>query len=103
LTTIGPRLNNKTGKPLEALVQENAKSIVLATFLQRLAELEPMVCKVEVPGNVGTGFLVGPDLVLTNHHVVLPIINKTVSLQQVFVRFDYRFAADGTLVNQQQP
>jgi hypothetical protein len=34
---------------------------------------------------------------------VKPIINKTVSLKDVLVRFDYRLDAHGTLVNQNKP
>ena len=41
---------------------------------QQMARLEAKVCRVEIPtahGTVfGTGFLVGPDCVLTNFHVV---------------------------------
>ena len=36
--------------------------------------IERMVCRVEVPGGGGTGFLIGPDLVLTSFHVVQGLV-----------------------------
>ncbi len=50
------------------------------------------VCRIEIPEDTakGTGFLVGPDIVLTNYHVL-----KSVDyVKEATVRFDYR--ADGT-------
>lgn len=99
LTSSGPRISNKTGKSLEALVQENAKFINPALFRERLPQVEGQICSVEVPGNSGTGFLVGSDLVLTNYHVVLPIVEKAVGLHDVVCRFDYRLAVDGTTLD----
>lgn len=70
------------------------------TFLQQAAR----VCSISVvapAGNrTGTGFLVGPDLVLTNHHVVAPILDGA-SPAGVTCRFDYhvvdaRHVATGT-------
>jgi hypothetical protein len=51
------------------------------------------VCLVEIPRGepVGTGFLVGPDLVLTNHHV----IPKQDLLGQVALRFAYQADVKG--------
>ena len=41
------------------------------------------MCPFEIPAGlqatVGTGFLVAPDLCLTNYHVVSPLINHTQS------------------------
>jgi hypothetical protein len=53
---------------------------------------------VVLPGSSGTGFLVGADLMLTNHHVVQPILDGEVSVQDVHCEFDYLEAADGTPV-----
>ena len=50
------------------------RSWTSATWRARLGELEAQVCRVEVPARdrptAGTGFLVGPDLVLTKYHVI---------------------------------
>jgi hypothetical protein len=67
----------------------------------RLGELEGQVCRVEVGGNlsVGTGFLVGPDLCLTNYHVIEPALAGRANPGDTRLRFDYRRTADGTTVN----
>ncbi len=97
LTAIGVRLDNPSGVSLEALVQKNAKSINPVLLRERLAALEGQVCFVDIPINRGgTGFLVGPDLVITNQHVIKPLIDGDVRWQDVMVRFDYKRAIDGT-------
>jgi hypothetical protein len=69
----------------------------LAAFLIRA---ERQVCQVQCPTlngmGHGTGFLVGPDLVLTCYHVVKGHLAEGFGADQVRVRFDYRCAADGT-------
>src|SRR5262249_49289934 len=62
---------------------------------ERLAECEGRVCRVELDGSpAGTGFLVGPDLVLTSYHVIEPAVKsrETVTLA---CRFDYKLSATG--------
>jgi len=54
------------------------------------------VGRIEVRGvPVGTGFLIGPDLVLTNYHVVLPSVADGVPGSKISLRLDHRRAADG--------
>ena len=96
LTATGPRLSNPTGTPLQKLIQANAKFINPAIFDQKLPELENQVCWIDIPGGGGTGFLVGPDLVVTNYHVVERLVNHLALPSDVRCRFDYRQAADGT-------
>jgi hypothetical protein len=96
LTLTGPRLDNPTGKPLEALVQQEATFLNPMLLVDRLAVLHGQVCFVELsPGNGGTGFLIGKDLVLTNQHVIAPILEGHVAPQAVSCRFDYREAVGG--------
>jgi len=97
LTIAGPRLDNPTGTTLEALVQANAKFITPAIFRERLAFLEGQVCWIEIPGRGGTGFLVGPDLVLTNQHVIDPVEKGLARWQDVRCLFDYREPVVGAL------
>lgn len=47
-----------------------------------MARVPRQVCQVKTPGNNGTGFLIGPDLVLTNSHVIG-------TSAEIAVRFDY--------------
>jgi len=102
LTSIGPRLINQTQKPLQQIIQENAKSINPAVFRERMASLEGQVCWINIPGGGGTGFLIGPDLVLTNQHVIARITDKLARSTDVVCRFDYRQAL-GTVPAQKKP
>lgn len=63
----------------------------------RMAEMENRVCRVEMPdSSTGTGFLLAPDLVITNYHVVRPLVDKPADQQALInVRFDYTLLADG--------
>lgn len=103
LTITGPRVDNPTGQPLEAVIRENAKFIDPAIFYERLPALEGQVCWIDIPGGGGTGFLVGPDLVLTNHHVVAPIAARAVRVQDVRCVFDYREPTDGPALTKKKP
>ncbi|OAI54747.1 hypothetical protein AYO44_14260, partial [Planctomycetaceae bacterium SCGC AG-212-F19] len=53
------------------------------------------ICKLEIPGDSGfggTGVLVAPDLVLTNHHVLFP--GRNIDPRLVECRFDFRKLED---------
>lgn len=102
LTSAGPRLDNPTGKPLEEIIQANAKFINLAILHERLPVLEGQVCWVDIPGGGGTGFLVGPDLVLTNDHVIQRLSEGKARWQDVRCRFDYKQASDGTTLDRKR-
>jgi hypothetical protein len=96
LTAAGPRLIKSSNKPLEELIQENAKYITPSVFREKLAELEGQVCRIVIPGGGGTGFLVGPDLVVTNQHVIEPLKTNQANWRDVMCWFDYHEATDGT-------
>ena len=104
LTLRGHRLDNPTGKPLEDIIQDNAKFINLAVFREKLPFLESRVCWVDIPGFGGTGFLVGPDLVLTNQHVIERLQKKPSNArwQDVKCRFDYKQDINGKPLDQKK-
>jgi V8-like Glu-specific endopeptidase len=71
-------------------------------WLDTLGRLRRAVCRIEPqpPPNVagyGTGFLVAPDVVMTNYHVIEPLLNG--GADRVVARFDYETAADGVAVS----
>jgi V8-like Glu-specific endopeptidase len=68
-----------------------------AVFLEDGARVARAVCRVETIGSgaIGTGFLIGPDLVLTNHHVAYHE-GQQIAAQ---VRFGYRKGPDGALTS----
>jgi hypothetical protein len=79
---------------LEAIVRHEGQFQDLYPWLNRLAGLAACICRIESPVNqaVGTGWLVGDDLVLTNWHVVKGVIGEKEKEKNVAFRFDY--AAD---------
>jgi hypothetical protein len=57
---------------------------------ERLAAIERQVCRVETEDRelLGTGCLIGPDLVLTADHVLSPLWDGSVSSAEIALRFD---------------
>lgn len=98
---------------LEAILSSENKQFDVAEFLRRVGELEGRICRVEVGtvpcggfNNVtcGTGFLVGPDVVLTNYHVIEQVKKGMHNMRQlshtdVICRFDYKLQRDGLTLN----
>jgi V8-like Glu-specific endopeptidase len=84
---------------LERIVREKLKFLPIDQWRTRLGEVEVQVCRVETGTSFGTGFLVGPDLVLTNYHVVEDVLEGSNPPGNVVCRFDYRELADGKTLN----
>jgi V8-like Glu-specific endopeptidase len=77
---------------LEAAVNKHSRLIDYGRFLRRFANLGDRICRIEHPDKLGTGFLVGPDLLLTNFHVVstTPESIDTAKVARTVCRFDYQ-------------
>jgi V8-like Glu-specific endopeptidase len=93
LVDIAPK--NRTAlvaNSLERTVKERAGFADFNARLDKLAGLKRKVCRIEdesVAGKaLGTGFLVAPDLVMTNYHVVEAYI-KGADVSKLGCRFDY--------------
>src|SRR2546427_11203517 len=57
------------GRTLEAITGQNY--IDQVNFLERGMRAAKAVCRILIGGDpIGTGFLVGPGLLITNHHVI---------------------------------
>lgn len=85
---------------LERAVDPLSMLVDLPTWLSRGGRLEAQVCLIELRGKPhGTGFLVGPDAVMTNYHVVETVLNGGATPADLTVLFDYKRAADGTVIN----
>lgn len=98
---------------LERIVKTTNSFLDVDMWRTRLGEIEGQVCRIEIESNkgtiYGTGFLVGPDVVITNYHVVEAIIEGergcTTSQgvralpSDVILRFDHKRLADGTTLN----
>lgn len=80
---------------LEAILGAGDGAFVdVPAWMRRMESVVSQVCRIEVPdalgsGSVGTGFLVGPDLVLTNYHVVATLLRGATQPGAVRVVFDY--------------
>jgi Trypsin-like peptidase domain/Effector-associated domain 1 len=91
-----------TGNQLELKIKATQSTFDILTWRERLGEIEPRVCRIEIPETnaVGTGFLVAADVVLTNYHVVEEIIKAGgQGSEKIKLRFDYKVQADGISVN----
>lgn len=81
---------------LERIVDARIQFVDPQLAIRRLSRIIRAVCRVELPTMMGTGFLVGPDLVLTNYHVVEALIQDRARLEDVQLRFDYLYPLAGT-------
>lgn len=95
------------GQQLELKIKAAQSTFDIGTWRRRLGEIEGRVCRIEYPAGEaqGTGFLVAPDVVLTNYHVVEPFIEDGIAgeASAVVVRFDYKVAEDGVAVQAGTP
>lgn len=83
---------------LEALVSANTVFLDPQLWRAELSTLEWRVCRIDVDEvGLGTGFLVGPDAVLTNYHVVEKAIKGTSEIDRFSCLFDFKMAAEEVL------
>ncbi len=88
------RLVVPTGAPalksggLEKLLREKSRIVGFEKWLSGLTAIQGSVCRVEGL-SMGTGFLIGPDLILTNYHVVEAEIKAPAQAANIVCRFDF--------------
>ncbi len=109
--SLGLSATTKAGPELERLIIETNSSLDVMKWRSVLGKIETQVCRMEITADggtiYGTGFLVGPDLALTNYHVLASVIEKDTPApgglrakpSNVLLRFDYKRLADGSTVN----
>ena len=90
----------------ESLLRTANSFLDVTQWRERLGEIEPRVCRVEfdIPAEgrtapKGTGFLVAPGAVLTNYHVIEPVLNNQIENRNVILRFDYKRTTNGKTLN----
>jgi hypothetical protein len=97
----------KSGQPAESrkaseggfekTIKDRLPAFDFAAFREKMALVENRVCRVELDGNAaGTGFLVGPDAVLTNYHVLESVVTGATQPARVTCRFGYKVLPDGS-------
>lgn len=84
----------KDQKGLEAIINSEDNFLDVSWLFGALYSAQA-VCRIEIPEETakGTGFLIGPDLVLTNHHV----LKSQDYVKEASVRFDYRADSTGVV------
>jgi hypothetical protein len=92
----------RTPDNLEKIVKDANSFLNLRVWLERLTEIEGHVCRVawDTANGLkaaGSGFLVGPSVVLTNHHVVAAALIGPNDPKTLRVQFDYRMLKDGSV------
>lgn len=87
-----------TSPSLERIVKTDNPFLDVEAFRTRLGRIEAQVCRIEIStphGTAfGTGFLIGPDLVMTNHHVMNVVLAGNVGPEAAVFRFDYKRLSD---------
>lgn len=85
----GDTVHRDTGQPFEALIGEpNFKSI---WWLEEALAASRRVARVRMLSGSATGFLIGPDVFVTNNHV----LENENDAKNAKLQFDYRLNADG--------
>lgn len=82
---------------IEAIIRKHLGTLDARTWIEQAAKAENRVCLISYGGIArGTGFLVGPEAVLTNYHVVRNVIEGADPARLEF-RFDFMLLPDGAL------
>lgn len=92
LATSHPRV--ATTRELQRTIKQANGFIDPDEWRTRMAHRERQVCRImyRYAGEdvSGTGFLLGPDVIMTNYHVMELVIKKKVKPDRVELRFDYK-------------
>jgi hypothetical protein len=84
---------------LQKIVGRNSTFVDVAEWRAGLVRAEWRTCRVDYRGEgTGTGFLIGPDLVLTNHHVVERLLRDPALVRHWSCRFDHKRSEDGNVI-----
>lgn len=88
------RLDLGSASRFEAIVRQRVELVDVEPWRTLMTRREAVVCRVEVQGDnyrdLGTGFLVASDLLMTNYHVLQDVIEARVDARRVILRFDYK-------------
>jgi V8-like Glu-specific endopeptidase len=108
LFAFAQELNLATSTPpvlaLEKIIKATNSFIDVNRWRERLGEIEAQVCRIENTiskgRGFGTGFLIAPNVVITNYHVMQDVIEGKAAPSDVILRFDYKQLGNNTIVNQ---
>jgi len=97
---------------LERIIKEKIAFVDPGPWTEKCREILPRVCRIEIPIDqnrivYGTGFLIAANVVLTNYHVIEPLISHSDLLNnagqtdlatRVRFRFDYRLTSNAQVL-----
>ncbi len=85
----------------ERIIRETNSFLDVDKWLVNLSRIQAQVCRIEFPKATaqGTGFLIAPNVVITNYHVMEAVINQNVNYNNVVLRFDYKKLEGGNFSN----
>lgn len=81
----------------EAVVTRSLPFIHMHIWNQHSADVELRVCRVSTPEKYGTGFLIGPDLIMTSYHVLEEVCEEKIKPEEVRFLFDHKKLANGQI------
>lgn len=85
---------------LEQTVKARSDTLEFVEWFVSLAQIRGAVCRIEDARDprkaIGTGFLVGPDLVLTNFHVMEKYVTAAPSMDTSTLAFRFDYAIETT-------
>ncbi|CAN5543463.1 hypothetical protein BH10PLA2_BH10PLA2_27160 [soil metagenome] len=94
-----PTATSAASAGFEVEVHKHLPLLAVAVWRTSLFKNESRVCRIELndgSSGMGSGFLVGPDVVLTNYHVMKSIIADPSRAPGVRCRFDHKELAIGS-------
>jgi hypothetical protein len=95
-----PRHRRINPSTLQKIIRGANSLLDLAAWREKLGDIEYQVCRIDLYGKaVGTGFLIGPGLVMTCYHVVEELIQGKAGPTDLQARFDFKVAKDRQVVN----
>lgn len=106
LLVLACELSLTSGSPpaarLESIILPTVPMVNVAAWRADLDRREAGICRVEIPAGkeAGTGFLIGPDLILTNQHVAASMEARHTSPEKSVVRFGYRTDEGGVVTEE---
>jgi hypothetical protein len=98
---------------LERIIRDTNAFLPINVWREKMGKVESAVCRVEVETNkgtvFGTGFLISPDILITNYHVVESAIlgeegksthdGLKAGGEDIGLRFDYKRTKSGSVLN----
>ena len=99
---LGFSIATPHGENLEKIVEQTSSFLNVDVWIQKIAVLQYQICRIVLDEGAtavprGTGFLIGPSTVITNHHVVENAIKGSIDPKRLRAQFDYRVLIDGSV------